>query len=307
MFVAPGQSYSANLNDLIVTPNSKKIITVHDHFKKGVKYKKYSRFTSDTEKNELDEEIPGRTIVAWDIKMPHEGGFFSKPRRFGGISGDVYSIAVTPNGKSIITGSQDKSIKVWDLKTHRLSNLFKMHKYSIKSIAISPDGNTVVSAAWEYPEIDYENLSDEDEEQLVKFEAPIIWDYKTGKIKHRLNGHKKQVLCITIAPNNKTVITGSEDKTLIVWDMQTGKELHRLKGHIGRVSSVAIFPDSKKAISGASDGTLRIWNLETGKELFTYYLDSAPTCCAITPQGKTVIVGDEIGRLHKLTVENFSE
>ncbi len=107
---------------------------------------------------------------------------------------------------------------------------------------------------------------------------------------------------MAISSNNKTAITGSDDKTLKLWDIQTGRELHTLKGHFGEVTCVAIFPDGKHAISGSNDGTLRIWNLKTGTELMTYYLDSPPTSCAITSKGNTIIVGDDIGRLHKLSV-----
>ena len=82
---------------------------------------------------------------------------------------------------------QGMSIKVWDLKTKRLHQLIKIHKHNVQKIALSSDGKTVVSAAWGYPETDWDKiLTDQEDENTeeefefkFKFESPIIWELKT--------------------------------------------------------------------------------------------------------------------------------
>jgi WD40 repeat protein len=74
---------------------------------------------------------------------------------------------------------------------------------------------------------------------------------------------------VAIAPDGKTAISASSDKTLKIWDTETGRELKTLTGHSSSVSAVAIAPDGKTAISASWDKTLKIWDTETGRELKT--------------------------------------
>ncbi|WP_016949408.1 WD40 repeat domain-containing protein [Anabaena sp. PCC 7108] len=82
-----------------------------------------------------------------------------------------------------------------------------------------------------------------------------------------------------------------------------GNLLRTLTGHNSYVQAVAITPDGKKAVSGSNDDTLKVWDLETGKELSTFIGESSIFCCAVSPNGLTIVVGEQSGRLHFLRLE----
>jgi WD40 repeat protein len=81
-----------------------------------------------------------------------------------------------------------------------------------------------------------------------------------------------------------------------------GNLLRTLTGHNSRVRAVAIDPDGKTAVSG-SYNTLKVWDLQTGKEISTFIGDSPINCCAVSPDGLTIVAGEPSGRVHFLRLE----
>jgi WD40 repeat protein len=126
--------------------------------------------------------------------------------------------------------------------------------------------------------------------------SPCLWPLKPNLERanegalRTLAGHSSGVTAVAIAPDGKTAISASWDKTLKIWDTETGRELKTLTGHSDRVTAVAIAPDGKTAISASWDKTLKIWDTETGRELKTLTGHSSwVTAVAIAPDGKTAI------------------
>ena len=144
------------------------------------------------------------------------------------------------------------------------------HTDSVFAVAIAPDGNTAISASWDY---------------TLK-----IWDTQTGREVRTLTGHTGWVRSVAIAPDGKTVISASWDYTLKIWDTQTGRQVRTLTGHSDWVEAVAIAPDGLTAISASWDYTLKIWDIETGKEVSTLtgHTNSVRSV-AIAPDGLTAI------------------
>ena len=93
-------------------------------------------------------------------------------------------------------------------------------------------------------------------------EAGFEWAY-LNKLMHLellpLKGHRGYVTSVAFSPDDKRIVTGSEDKTARVWDASTGKEVLQLKGHSSFVFSVAFSPDGKRIATGSYDNTARIW------------------------------------------------
>jgi WD40 repeat protein len=96
------------------------------------------------------------------------------------------------------------------------------------------------------------------------------------------------------------VISGSWDNTLKVWNLETGEEQFTLTGHSKWIRAVAVTPDGKQVISGSYDNTLKVWNLVTGEVLATFTGESPIACCAVAPDGMTVVAGEASGRVHFL-------
>ena len=122
-----------------------------------------------------------------------------------------------------------------------------------------------------------------------------------------LVGHSDWVHAVAIAPDGKTAISASEDNIIKIWDTETGTELRTLIGHTSSVNAVAIAPDGKTAISGSDDQTLKIWDLLSGKEVASFSGEHGFECCAIAPDGVTVVAGDRSGRVHFLRLEGVKQ
>ena len=165
-----------------------------------------------------------------------------------GHTSSIYAIAISPDGKYIVSGS-NKTIKIWDFKTGECLNTLEGHTSSINSIAISPDGKYIVSGSWD---------------KTIK-----IWDFKTGEFLNTLEGHKFYVSSIAISPDGKYIVSGSRDKTIKIWDFKTGECLNTLEGHKYFVNSIAISPDGKYIVSGSLDDTIKIWDFKTFEYIYT--------------------------------------
>ncbi|MCC3432808.1 MAG: hypothetical protein JGK08_23250, partial [Microcoleus sp. PH2017_04_SCI_O_A] len=122
-----------------------------------------------------------------------------------------------------------------------------------------------------------------------------------------LTGHTHSVTAVAIAPDGKTAISASRDKTMKIWDTETGTEVRTLTGHTSWVNGVAIASEGKLAISASDDNTLKVWDLLSGNEVASFSGDGAFMCCAIAADGVTVVAGDRSGRVHFLRLEGVKQ
>ncbi|MDY9927970.1 NB-ARC domain-containing protein [Methanosarcina sp.] len=183
---------------------------------------------------------------------------------------EVRDVAVTPNGKYVISASDDNTLKVWDLETGEEKITLRGHNDSVRAVSVTPNGRYAVSAS-----ID----------RTLK-----VWNLEKGKEKTTFIGHTGGVNAVAITPDGKSVISASDDHTLKVWDLETGEEKAILTGHNSEVKDVAVTPDGRYAVSSSYDRTLRVWNLKTGKEKTTIMKHiKSVSSVAITPDGKSVI------------------
>jgi len=159
-------------------------------------------------------------------------------------------------------------------QTLSLVNSLTGHYNVVRSLAISPDGEILVSSSYDY---------------TIK-----IWDLKTGNEIHTLKGHTKDVETIAITPDGKTIVSGSDDNTIKTWDLKSGKELNTLSEHASVVRSVIVSPNNKFIISGSGDKTIKIWDIITGKELKKYIgHNGLVRCLAISPDGQKLVSGSQ--------------
>ena len=186
----------------------------------------------------------------------------------------VSSVAYHPDGKTLASGSKDKTIKLWDLATGKEQATLEGHTDDVYSVAYSPDGKILASGS--------------------KDETIKVWDGKTGRGKATLKGHSGGVSCLAFSPDSKTLASGSADQTIKLTDVATGKERHSLTGHTQMVWSVAFSPDGKTLASGSDDQTIKLWDVQTGKERATLKGHILRvTSVAFSPDGTTLASGSE--------------
>ena len=160
----------------------------------------------------------------------------------------ITSLAFTQDGSRIVTGSYDKTIRVWCSRTGRaIGKPLLGHTRGVISVAVSPDGTRLASGSTD--------------------ETVTVWDVATGKkVLGPLRGHTLwAVTSVAFSPNGALIASGSRDCTVRVWGALTGElVIGPLEGHTGGVNTVAFSPNGKQLASGSEDGSIIIWNVELG-------------------------------------------
>ncbi|MDI9639598.1 hypothetical protein QM565_28230 [Geitlerinema splendidum] len=106
-----------------------------------------------------------------------------------------------------------------------------------------------------------------------------------------------------ITPDGTQAVSASHDDTLKLWDLRTGEALATFSGHSSLVVAVAITPDGTQAVSGSGDNTLKLWDLRTGEVVTSFSGEGVLISWAVTPDGATIVAGEQSGRVHFLRLE----
>ena len=154
-------------------------------------------------------------------------------------SGVVYAVSVSPDGKRILAGASNTSIRVWSTATGKLMDLYERHRAAVGAVAYSPDGSRALTGSWD--------------------RSARYWNTKTGALIRVLRDHRWPVLCVAVSPDGKRALTGSDGFRL--WNLETGRVIHHFTAHKGIIWSVAFSPDGKQALTGSSDKTMWLWDL----------------------------------------------
>jgi len=228
----------------------------------------------------------------------------------------VVSVSLSPDGKTLASGSLDNTIKLWDVTTGKEIRTLKGHSKAVVSVSLSPDGKTLASGSYDKT-IKLWDVTTGKEIRTIKGHSKSVrsvsfspdgktlasgswdntiklWDVTTGKEIRTIKGHSSGVLSVSFSPDGKTLASGSEDKTIKLWDVTTGKEIRSLKGHSSGVLSVSFSPDGKTLASGSQDKTIKLWDVTTGKEIRTIKGHSSGVwSVSFSPDGKTLASGSE--------------
>ncbi|MCT7977949.1 nSTAND1 domain-containing NTPase, partial [Laspinema olomoucense] len=215
-------------------------------------------------KEKFTLSIKGHLIDAVYAKKEHQ--------RLGKHQDSVHSIAFSPEGKALASGSNDKTIKLWNVKTGEEIHTLTGHQAGVWSIAFSPEGKALASGS---------------NDKTIK-----LWNVETGEEIHTLTGHQDAVTSILFSPDGKILASESADKTIKLWNVKTGEEIHTLTGHQDLVWSIAFSPDGKTLASGSGDKTIKLWNVETGEEIRTLTGHQGGVwVIAFNPDGQTLASG----------------
>jgi WD40 repeat protein len=195
----------------------------------------------------------------------------------------INSVAISPDGQTIISGSEDGIVHAWDFEGHSLWDSFQDHQGGINSVAISPDGQTIVSGG---------------ADGIIR-----LWDLKGKSRGQPFKGHEEgEVRSVAISPDGQTIVSGGTDGTVRLWDFEGHSLRKSFQGHQGWVNSVAISPDGQTIVSGGADDTIRLWDLKGNTRKAFQGHQAGVNSVAISPDGQTIVSGgaDDTVRLWDL-------
>ncbi|EJD38664.1 WD40 repeat-like protein [Auricularia subglabra TFB-10046 SS5] len=180
-------------------------------------------------------------------------------RLLSGHNGSTLSVVFLPAGDKIVSGSSDRSIRIWEARTGALVvGPLLGHDTVISCVAVSPDGRQFCSASYD---------------STVR-----RWDAESGAlVGGPMTGHSVRVNSIAYSPDGTRIVSGANDRTVCLWDASTGEAFGTpLEGHTDQVWCVAFSPDGAFIASGSLDNTIRLWDSATGAHLATLERPSGP-------------------------------
>jgi WD40 repeat protein/tetratricopeptide (TPR) repeat protein len=236
----------------------------------------------------------GKRVRLWDV----ENGVLIAT--LDGHLDKVWSVAFSPDGKWVASGSRDGTIRVWNAATgnqiHTLEgrngafkkdgtvhmwtpprsdssmNLSGTHPGAVKSVAFSPDGKRLASGC-----VDHKIR---------------VWDAATGALLHALAVQEGEIHSVTFSSNGEWLASGGEDSMIRLWDATTGALLRTLEGHKGGIHSVAFSSNGQWLVSASQDDTIKLWDVTEGSLLRTQegHTD-AVWSVTFSPDGKRLASG----------------
>jgi eukaryotic-like serine/threonine-protein kinase len=242
-------------------------------------------------------------------------------RRFVGHTAGINAFAISRDGRRILSGARDRTLRLWDLETGREIRRFEGHTGTVCCVALSPDGRRALSSSG-FPLGDktFRYWDVDTGKELPFWRLRGVWGFAlspdglrvltsdsdfrlrlrelaSGKEVQRFVGHTEFAQSVDFSPNGRLILSGSADETMRLWDAETGRELRRFDGHTGRVWCVTFSPDGRRALSCGDDATLRLWNIETGKEIrrFEHLPPDSFTSAAFSPDGRYALSGGNEG------------
>jgi WD40 repeat protein len=286
-----------------------------------------------------EEEVDGFTKSPLLLKLPQRRPDYTPhPAQLAvleGHTGWVGGVCVTPDGRRALSGSYDKTIRVWDVETGKCLKILEGAACEIHSLSITPDGRFAVSGEGNYEfsvrlwDIEtgeclktFKGGRDKNEPRLsyslisgISVAGAHPYDMygrsrqkKESQAAPAPDGHKDEVLCVSITPDGRLAASGSRDRTVRVWDLERGRCLHTFEGHKREVKGVGITADGRRVVSAGWDGTIRVWDVTSGRcqmiidvenvDQFTKYKSkSSINGLTISPDGKKALTGDVFSNL----------
>jgi hypothetical protein len=190
----------------------------------------------------------------------------------------VNAVACTPDGQSVISGSDDGDVILWDLRTGNRLYTFVGQTMPVLSIAVSADGNTLAIGGAD--------------QKVTRWNLASKFLLNALRQPHFPYSHSRAVRTVCFSADGKILVSGSDDQTIRVWECDTGALKRTLRGHTDAVLAAAVFSDGKALVSGGADGTVRIWDLTkmAPPRILLGHADQV-TSVLISPGGETIISG----------------
>jgi WD40 repeat protein len=279
--------------------------------------------------DQADRSEPVPRLTLSDASLTHPGGALAAILK--SHSAAVETLAISPDGRWIVSGSQDWTLRLWDLETNSVVRTFEGTQGTVHAVVFTADGQAILSGS---------------EDRLLR-----LWDAATGQVRQIFSGHTLGVLGVTLGPGGLFAYSASEDGTVREWnlrerrsrtlfrgnghhqlgplvvtadgrqllfgagddticimDLAAGNIVRTLEGHSGIVRALALSADGSMLLSGGDDGVVRAWAPDTGKCLLEFRGHAGPVgAVAFTDDGRRAISGSQDRTLRLWSLETGAQ
>jgi hypothetical protein len=218
-----------------------------------------------------------------------------RPKHFSGHTASLTSVAFAPDGKTGVSGSEDKTAKVWNLETGEAIRSFTLSD-KVSAVAFSSGGRNVLTGT---------------ENSIIG-----LWDAITGRLLHPLLGHTGVITSMAVLPDGRTMLSGSSNAAnapaeIITWNLESGNRIRSFPVE-GGIGDIAVSPDGRNALfpynvgAGAPISSLKIGllDIESGKLVRTFEKADGVAGFAFSPDGRTAISWGDSIRLWDIATGN---
>ncbi|MGK7922113.1 MAG: DnaJ domain-containing protein [Trichodesmium sp.] len=188
-------------------------------------------------------------ITTYNIDTKQHCQTFFAPNSPTSHGDSVFAVAISSDGKSLVSGSADRTVRLWELETGKLKRTFPGHTDKVWAVAWSRDGKTIASGSAD--------------------KSIRLWNINSYQPPRILQGHSGWITSLAFHPTENILASGSTDFSIKIWSLETESLIGNLLGHTAPVFSIAISPDGEILASGSHDGTVKIWRLANGELLQT--------------------------------------
>jgi WD40 repeat protein len=217
---------------------------------------------------------------------------------FEGHTDVVTSIALSADGRFVLSGSTDRTVRLWEVESGRCLRVFEGHSDPVFSVSLSADARLALSGGAQF-------LVRNERERLFTSGQMRLWDTASGQCLPTFQGQSDPVTAVHLKFSGRRVLSGgglsilqhhsgrfSQVGQLHLWQVSTGRRLGNLNGHTNAVTSVCISLDGHYALSGSTDRTVKLWHLPTGRCVRTFAgHGDAVTSVALSQDGRYALSG----------------
>jgi WD40 repeat protein len=225
-------------------------------------------------------------LAAFQLGLPACHG--QEPRAvLKGSGGHLYSLSISPDGKTLAAGFEDGSVELWEVSSAKVRARLRGHEEAVTAVAYCQDGRRLATAS---------------------SDATIcLWDLRTGRRSAVLRGHTDGVMEVAFGPGGTALASGDLYGKLLLWDVNAGRVRATPRGHDTTTASVQFSPDGKTLASAGYDNVVRFWDTATGKAKGALRGYRHPVQAAFSPEGETLAVQERDGNVRLYSARHLGQ